>query len=97
MFLVCWAQANMELIKDRANGSTFLEISKKNFSLTPILVPSADVVRSFNKSTAPFLSRIISCLKNSQELTKLHDTLLPKLLSGKVRIPEAEKMVKELA
>jgi type I restriction enzyme S subunit len=97
MFLVCWAQANMERIKERANGSTFLEISKKNFRLIPFLVPNADLLKFFNKITEPVLSRIIACTKNSQELSTLRDTLLPKLLSGELRIPDAEKMVEELA
>ena len=41
--------------------------------------------------------KLLACEKNSSELTKLRDTLLPKLISGEIRIPDAEKMVEELA
>jgi type I restriction enzyme S subunit len=41
------------------------------------------------------MSRIISNLQAISNLEKLRDTLLPKLLSGELRIPAAEKLVKE--
>ena len=40
LHMLFWCQANMENIKGRANGSTFMEISKKAFRPIPILVPS---------------------------------------------------------
>lgn len=35
--------------------------------------------------------------ENTTKLVNLRDTLLPKLLSGQLRIPDAEKMMEELA
>ncbi|MBT3258490.1 MAG: hypothetical protein HN366_18820 [Deltaproteobacteria bacterium] len=97
MFLICWAHFNMDRVKERANGSTFLEISKKNFRLIPVIVPKTELLKSFNEMAQPILSRLRSCTRNSTQLTNLRDILLPKLLSGELRIPDAEKMVEELA
>ena len=97
VFLQCWTFFNMERVKERANGSTFLEISKKNFRTIPFLAPPNQLVNTYNQTTLPMLGRMISCTHNSTKLTNLRDTLLPKLLSGELRIPDAEKIVEELA
>ncbi len=46
LFMLFWIRQNMETIKGRANGSTFMEISKKAFRPIPILVPPAPVINS---------------------------------------------------
>jgi len=96
LFLLCWATCNMDNIMARANGSTFLEISKKNFRPIPFLLPEDRTREAFNKQTDSICTRLIACTRNMKELSNLRDTLLPKLLSGEIRIPEAEKLVEEV-
>ena len=86
----------MSTIKDRANGSTFLEISKKNFRPIPFLIPSVEIVASFNKKAQWLYDKLLLKSEQIRVLTNLRDTLLPKLLSGQLRIPEAEKRVAEV-
>src|SRR5690554_7116104 len=38
-FVVQWCEAHMDEIKSRASGTTFAEISKKNFKIIPVVVP----------------------------------------------------------
>jgi type I restriction enzyme S subunit len=38
-FIRLWLKNNMEAIEGRANGTTFMEISKTNFRLLPLIVP----------------------------------------------------------
>ena len=85
----------MERIVERANGSTFLEISKKNFKPIPFLKPSASCIELFKTNAELVHQRISVCAKSCQTLAKLRDVLLPKLISGELRIPQAEKMVEE--
>jgi type I restriction enzyme S subunit len=80
-----WAKQNMETIEANANGTTFLEISKKNFRPLPIVVPSKDVIDQFVRQVEPLHKRIVSNLKESQTLAAMRDALLPKLLSGAIR------------
>jgi len=93
MFLYYWIKNNMEEIISRANGSTFLEISKKNFRPIPFLKIPSYVVDIFNEHTESILLRMISSIRNIEYLKNARDTLLPKLLSGEVRIPEAERIM----
>jgi type I restriction enzyme S subunit len=95
LFLLCWLRTNMERIVERANGSTFLEISKKNFKPIPFLKPSASCIELFKTNAELVHQRISVCAKSCQTLAKLRDVLLPKLISGELRIPQAEKMVEE--
>ena len=91
MYLLSWAHFNMRQITDRANGSTFMEISKKNFRPIPFLVPNSGVLNAFNQQAKAVYSKVLSVSENIEEVTKLRDILLPKLLSGELRIPEGEQ------
>ena len=88
----CWAEANMEMIKGHANGSTFQEISKRNFRPLPIIVPTMDLLNAFNDNVQPLFDRMISNLRENQTLANLRDTLLPKLMSGEVSVDEIKAM-----
>ncbi len=95
VYLLCWSKTNMNQITDRANGSTFQEISKKNFRPIPFLVPGKGILEAFNEKAEAIYSRILLTSEQTDALTKLRDTLLPKLLSGELRIPEAKAEVSE--
>ncbi len=85
----------MEGIKGRANGSTFMEISKKAFRPIPALVPTADVLDAFANIAEPLFERLIENERQAQTLTQLRDTLLPRLISGQLRLPEAETLLEK--
>lgn len=88
MYLLSWSHFNMGQITDRANGSTFMEISKRNFRPIPFLVPNAEILSAFNQQAKGIYSKLLAAAENIEEVTKLRDTLLPKLLSGELRVPE---------
>src|SRR6266496_227231 len=81
-----WAKQNMDTIEANANGTTFLEISKKNFRPLTVLVPPKHVIDEFVQQIAPLHQRIVSNLKESLTLAALRDALLPKLLTGEIVI-----------
>jgi len=89
-FLLFWLEANQKEIITRANGSTFLEISKKNFRTIPFLIPSEDLCLHYSHQAKSYMDAVYCNTKQMQELTKLRDTLLPKLLSGELSLPELE-------
>lgn len=96
IFLLFWTRANMDAIKSRASGTTFPEISKRNFRSIPIAVPSKELRARFDAATRPLFDRLVAAMRESRTLTSLRDLLLPKLLSGELRIPDAEKLVGEV-
>jgi len=94
-YLLSWVLFNMGAIKDRANGSTFLEISKMNFRPIPFLVPPDEITDFYNEQAQAIYSKVLLVSEQIKELSKLRDTLLPKLLSGQLRIPDAEELMEE--
>lgn len=81
-FLLNWCGSVMEIIKARATGTTFAEISKKSFRPIPMLLPSVDVMRAFTNATRPLYAMMTANLKQSRTLATLRDAFLPELLSG---------------
>ncbi len=86
LYLYFWCKENLESIKGNANGSTFLEISKKAFRPILALKPSDELLGEFMKRVEPLFSRIVVNEKESADLKNLRDILLPKLLSGELSV-----------
>lgn len=97
IFLLLWARSAHEQIVSRANGSTFLEISKANFRSIPAVVPTECVMSKFDSLARPLYEIIVNNERASITLTTLRDTLLPKLISGELRVKAAEKIVEAVA
>ena len=92
LFLLYCVDFNQDEIINRANGSTFLEISKSNFRPIPVVVPGHAERKGFDRQLRPLYDRLVANERESCTLSVLRNTLLPKLVSGEVRIPEAEKL-----
>lgn len=95
-YLLQWCDANLSEIKSRASGTTFAEISKASFRPIPALAPHDDVMSAFHRIVSPIYERVHISSKETQLLEDLRDTLLPKLISGELRIPDAEKFLEEV-
>ncbi|MCR3895753.1 hypothetical protein NUK31_22765, partial [Aeromonas caviae] len=59
----------------------------------PVVTPTQNILDRFNGSVGVLLERILSNHEQAQTLATLRDTLLPRLISGQLRLPEAEAMV----
>jgi type I restriction enzyme S subunit len=71
----------------------FDTITTDTFRRSQIVIPPADVLRRCEDTIAPLFRRILMNTEISKTLAELRDTLLPRLISGKLRVPEAEKLV----
>lgn len=67
-------------------GTVFGSISKKDFDNLAISVPDENSVAAYEKKSAPLNDKIISNCEQIRTLEKLRDSLLPKLMSGEVRV-----------
>lgn len=61
----------------------------------PFLVPCVDVVAAFDKKVYHLTSRLFSNCNHSRTLAALRDALLPKLISGDLRVKDAGRFLKE--
>lgn len=69
-------------------GTVFGSINKKTLSAIQILLPSDGIVEQFNNIASSFDDRIRSLSDESSRLSTLRDTLLPRLMSGELEVPE---------
>ena len=69
-------------------GTVFGSINKKTLSAIQILLPSDGIVEQFNNIASSFDNRIRSLSDENSRLSLLRDTLLPRLMSGEIEIPE---------
>ena len=58
-------------------------------------LPAKSVLRAFGNYCSDLLGKIRENENQSSVLAKIRDTLLPKLISGELRIPEAERLLAE--
>jgi type I restriction enzyme S subunit len=91
-YVLQWAREAMDEIISRAGGTTFAEVSRASFRPIRVLVPDQPVLRAYVEVVRPLYEKIVSNVQESRALSTVRDALLPKLLSGEVRVCEAEKL-----
>ena len=82
-------------LQQRAHGSVFDTITRDTLASISVVEPPAALVESFEFRVGPMLERIRTGLFSSGSLTALRDALLPKLISGQIRVSTAMKHVEE--
>lgn len=68
-------------------------VTARDMKRLQVIQPDEPTLRRFNGVVGPFFERWYANLIQSQTLTALRDTLLPKLISGEIRVPEAQATI----
>ena len=76
-----------------SGGSVLANLSTGRFSDLQILVTPYNLRKTYHRLVNPIFNRLLANDKENTTLATLRDTLLPKLLSGEIRVKDAEKMV----
>lgn len=79
------------------NGTTVLHLDKRAVADFEFALPPIDRVARFTESVRPLWQRHDLLNMESRTLERMRDTLLPKLVSGELRIADAEALVGEAA
>ena len=93
-FIYFWLKNNIDLIIQYANGSTFLEISKKAFREIECIIPPNELIQKFIEAVQPQFDLINNSTYEIENLTQTRDYLLPKLISGDF-IPSALQTIEQ--
>ena len=72
------------------NGTTVLHLSKKALPDYKFVKASNDLIERYNYLVKPLYEKIINIYSENIALNKLRDSLLPKLMSGEIRVPIEE-------
>jgi len=90
-------QEFVDYLVANADGSAYPAVRPKHFAATDVLVPPAAVRDAFEQVTMPLRDLVAAGEAESSKLAALRDYLLPRLLSGRVRVREAEASVEAMA
>jgi len=78
-----------------ADGGAYPAIRPEVVGNREIVIFDSDLMSFFDQQCYPLIAKIGRHQQETESLAKLRDTLLPKLISGEIRIPEVEKLTKE--
>jgi len=94
--VVVWCAAtspeNIERLAHLADGGAYPAVRPEAVLSTEIAVPSPEILSAFAQMVTPLLERIEANKIESRTLAASRDALLPKLMSGEIRVLEAEAL-----
>ena len=85
-FVYYFLKHNLPVIEGMASGSTFKEISGSTMKNVPAVIPDIDTLKQFNNFCVPIFAQQQFLEKQNSSLTKLRDTILPKLMSSDITV-----------
>ena len=99
----CWMTAFTYLCATRdesidrlaalADGGAYPAVRPEVVASTPCALPTDEVMKAFDSISRQLLKAIGGNSEQAQTLATLRDTLLPRLISGQLRLPEAQALV----
>lgn len=91
-FVFLSAQRMVEQLKAMAHGSVFSTITRQTFEAVRAVLPPEELLQQFEQNATNLLDPILGNVNESRSLAQLRGTLLPKLISGELRVPDAERI-----
>ena len=89
LYVLFWCYRNLDYVRSIASGTTFAEISKRAFRPLPVIVPPAPLLTAWTDLVRPLYDRMVTSARQCESLTGMRDLLLPRLMSGGIRIADA--------
>jgi len=89
-YLYFWMNLDSQkrLMVELAQKSAQPGLNQKDMKSISTLVPSTEILNTFDNLMKPFIAQIMSNSAENQTLSKIRDALLPRLISGELQIPE---------
>jgi type I restriction enzyme S subunit len=97
-FVYLWLKTHLNHFKEIAESkvTTMGHIQRHHLSEATVLVPPQDALAKMSELMSPLIEKTVATRLQARTLADLRDTLLPRLISGKLRVPEAEAMLSEV-
>ncbi len=92
-WLACTFSALVDELVHGAHGSVFDTITTTTLQTAKIVHAGREIISAFERTIQPIYERILSLVEEAATLRTLRDTLLPKLISGELRIKDANGAV----
>ena len=91
-FLYFATEAVVDTLRQRGHGSVFNTITRDTLHSLRVASPPDKVASAFERVVQSLMLRLLVSQQESRALAALRDTLLPKLISGELRVPDAERV-----
>ena len=88
------SDAYWELVGERGAGTTRVSLNAKVLSEFPLAVSSGPIMDTFGKQVGSLRAHVVANVEESRTLAVLRDALLPKLISGEVRVEDGRRGVR---
>jgi len=97
-FFYQWVNHHLPGFQEIAQGkaTTMGHIQRHHLSEAKVLIPPPSLLAAMDSAFTTLLDRSFGLRRQSIDLASVRDALLPKLISGEIRIPDAEKMLEEV-
>lgn len=95
VYLAATRDENIERLAALADGGAYPAVRPELVQATACFLPSQDVLGAFHVVASPLLAGIAANTQRARVLAHARDTLLPRLISGKLRLPEAQEQLDE--
>jgi type I restriction enzyme S subunit len=79
-----------------SNGAKMPRVNWKDLAAYGIVIPPSNVAAAFGEAVLPLFDKIIASVLEAKTLSALRDTLLPRLISGQLRLPDANEAASDL-
>lgn len=93
VYLAATASENIDALAHLADGAAYPAVRPEVVAATPIVRPGDEVFALFSRAADPLLAQTAQNERESRTLAALRDALLPKLISGELRVKDAAKLV----
>lgn len=83
------------ILRQRVHGAVFDTITRDTLRGVSVAAPPRELINAFEVEVAPLLERILTNQHQSEALAGIRDVLLPKLVSGELRVPYVKQLIDE--
>ena len=90
LFLI---KPELEYVQSYKTGTTVSHLGKSDIDRFVFITPPLNIVLAFSEIVNPMLKEMVNRAKESRRLAELRDTLLPKLMSGELKVNEIEDVL----
>lgn len=89
-FYYLWTRQHLSAFQQIAasKATTMGHIQRKHLTEAKVVVPPGEAIQKLGVQIEPLLDRWLANAEQAQTLTRLRDTLLPRLISGQLRLPK---------
>jgi type I restriction enzyme S subunit len=84
---------HFEPVAPYVTGAVQPKLSQGRMNAMPFVFAGDKVCRAFGQAIRPWFAKLRACVQEMKTLAALRDTLLPKMISGEVRVSDAERFV----